>query len=97
MGRAGYHALILRALVLAREEVPWLGDVGIAADGGFENFAELAAKHESAEVANGSKVLLARLIGLLVAFIGELLTLQLVRELWPDIITNNLTPENSHE
>lgn len=94
MGRAGYHALISRAVVLTRDEVPWLGDVGITADGSLENFAGLAAKQESAD----SEILLAHLIGLLVAFIGEVLTLRLVRELWQDFpIDNNFSLGNEHE
>jgi hypothetical protein len=98
MGQTGYQALILRALMLARDEVPWLRDVVIDADGDLENFAELAAKHESAEVTNGSEALLAHLIALLVAFIGEALTLQLLHDLWPDLPTDdNFTQENSNE
>jgi hypothetical protein len=46
----------------------------------------------------GSEVLLAHLIGLLVAFIGEILTLRLIHELWPDLSeNNNFTLENEHE
>jgi hypothetical protein len=34
--------------------------------------------------------LLAQLLGLLVAFIGESLTLRLVREVWPPVTLGNL-------
>ena len=98
MGRAGYHALILRALVLAREEVPWLSDVTLTADGSLENFAQLADKQKSDEVTHGSEVLLAHLISLLVAFIGEILTLRLIHELWPELPDNkDFTLGNEHE
>lgn len=98
MGRAGYRALLLRALVLARREVPWLCDVEIAADGGLENFAGLAARQEPAEATAGSEVLLAGLFDLLIAFIGEGLTLRLVHGLWPVIPSDpDFTLVNSHE
>ena len=35
-------------------------------------------------------VLVAQLLGLLVAFIGETLTLRLVREVWPKLPLNDL-------
>jgi len=98
MGLAGYQALILRALMLARDEVPWLREVVIDADDDLENFAELGAKHESAEVTRGNEVLLAHLIALLDAFIGEALTLRLLRDLWPNLPTDeNFTQGNSHD
>jgi hypothetical protein len=98
MGQAGYKALILRALVLAREEAAWLSGVGIAADGGFENCDEFSADHESEEETDGGEILLARLIALLEAFIGEGLTLRLLLQLWPDLPADeNFTQENSHD
>ncbi len=98
MGRAGYHALLSRALVLAREEAPCLCDVTIAADGSLENFSELADKQEAADVTHGGEILLAHLIGLLFAFIGEVLTLRLMHELWPDIPGDiDFNQGNEHE
>jgi len=98
MGKTGYQALILRATILAGEEVPWLCDVEIAANGDLKNFAGVIARHETEDVTKGSEVLLAHLIGLLEAFIGEVLTLRLVHELWPDRPTNDdFTQGNEHE
>ncbi len=98
VGRSGYHALIYRALMLARDEVPWLREVVIDADGSLENLAELAASEDSADATAGSEVLLARLVELLVAFIGEILTLRLVHGLWPVLpIENEFTQGSSHE
>lgn len=98
VGKSGYHALIHRALVLAREEILWLREVELAVDGSLKNFAELAACQNSAEATAGSEILLARLIELLVAFIGEILTLRLVHGLWPVLtIDNDFTQGNSHE
>jgi hypothetical protein len=44
----------------------------------------------SDDIFEGRVVLLAQLLGLLVAFIGEDLTLRLVREVWPKLSLNNL-------
>ena len=47
------------------------------------------------DLTNGRVVLLAHLLGLLVAFIGEDLTQRLLREAWPKLpaIKNNLHPK----
>ena len=42
------------------------------------------------ELFEGGVVLLAQLLGLLVAFIGESLTLRLVREVWPQLPLDDL-------
>lgn len=98
MGKTGYHALILRAMILASEEAPWLCHVEIAANGDLDNFAKLTARHETGEATNGSEILLAHLVGLLEAFIGEIMTLRLVHELWPERpINNDFTLGNEHE
>lgn len=98
MGKTGYQALILRAMIMASEEVPWLCNVEIAANGALENYNEQSAKHETDEKADGSEILLAHLISLLVAFIGEILTLRLINELWPDRPKDDdFTQGNEHE
>jgi len=98
MGKTGYQALILRAMIMAGEEVPWLCNVEIAANGNLENYNEQSAKHETDEKADGSEVLLAHLISLLEAFIGEILTLRLINELWPDLPKDDdFTQGNEHE
>ena len=62
----------------------------VEADGSFGGLDELAAQVDPKKLAEGSVVLLAQLLGLLVAFIGGNLTLQLVREMWPKIPLDDL-------
>jgi len=50
----------------------------------------LSAQQTKEEVFEGGIVLVARLFGLLVAFIGENLTLQFVREVWPEVPLEDL-------
>jgi hypothetical protein len=90
MGKVGFRALLSRALALANAEVPWLRAVHIKADGSFDGLDELGAQVDPDEISKGRVVLLAQLLGLLVAFIGEDLTLRLVREVWPKLSINNL-------
>jgi len=85
MGNAGFRALLLRSLSLANEEAGWLRAVQIKADGSLEGLGELETKVEMKKIAGGGVILIAHLLGLLVAFIGENLTLQMVREVWPKL------------
>jgi hypothetical protein len=85
MGNTGFRALLSRALALASAEFQWLRTVRVNADGSFEGLDELGAQSDPDESFEGSLVLLAQLLGLLVVFIGEELTLRLVREVWPKL------------
>ena len=85
MGTVGFRALLSRALALANAEVPWLRAVHVKADGSLDGLDGLGAQVNPAEIFEGKVVLLAQVLGLLVAFIGERLTLSLVREMWPRI------------
>jgi hypothetical protein len=84
MGNGGYHALLSRALALAQVEVPSLRAIHVNADGTLTEGEEHRVQLDPDEMFEGRVVLLAQLIGLLVAFIGENLTLRLVREVWPN-------------
>ena len=90
MGNVGFRALLSRALALANAEVPWLRAVHVNTDGSFQGLDELGAQVDPDEIFEGCVVLLAQLLGLLVAFIGELLTLRLVRDVWPKLPLNDL-------
>jgi hypothetical protein len=90
MGNGGFQALLSRALVLANAEVRWLRAVHVKADGTLEGLAPLHAQLGPAEFLEGRVVLLAELLGLLVAFIGLSLTLRLVGEIWPQFLLSDL-------
>ncbi len=90
MGNGGHRALLMRSLALAGAEVPWLRNVEVAADGTLEAPAPSEEPIDSDEWTEGGVVLAAKLLGLLVAFIGERLTLQLVREVWPKLPAREL-------
>ncbi len=89
MGKLGFRALLSRALALAGAEVPWLRAVQVKADDSFEGLSDLRTQVDASELFEGRVVLLAQMLGLLVAFIGEDLTLRLVREVWPKLSLNS--------
>ena len=89
-GVAGFRSLLSRALALASSEVRWLKAVHINADGSLEGLDEAQAQLSQNEIAQGEMVLVAQLIGLLVTFIGEGLTLRLLQEAWPDRVFDDM-------
>lgn len=86
-GADGFAALQRRAVALARAEVPSLQHVTVDPDGSLEGLENLVA--DATNPGKGStdeaEAIIVHLLGLLVAFIGEPLTLRLVREAWPDV------------
>ena len=90
MGVGGFRALLAHALFLAGEEVPWLRDVGVNPDATLEGLEALHARLKPNEFLKGEIYLLAQLLGLLVAFIGEILTLRLIQEVWPELPLDDL-------
>jgi UDP-N-acetylenolpyruvoylglucosamine reductase len=83
-GADGFTALLRRALALASVEAPALKNATVSADGRLEGLEQLATLPGS--VAGAAAVAItAHLLELLVTFIGEHLTLRLVRQAWPNI------------
>ena len=85
VGVGGYQALLARACVLARRDAAWLMKVSVDDDAALERFALEAENLSPAQVAAGSEALLGSLLGLLFVFIGEGLTEQIARDIWPGI------------
>lgn len=83
-GAAGFRSLLSRALTLAQAEVPGLGTVRVREDGSLEWPGADDPPRDPEEIAKGEVALVAQFLGLLITFIGESLTLRLVREVWPD-------------
>lgn len=90
MGKGGFKALLSRALVLAGADVSWLRSVQVGEDGTLNIPDDAGASLGAAEILEGRVALLARLFGLLDAFIGRGLTLSVVRDIWPSISLNSL-------
>ena len=81
-GVDGFRSLLSRALTLAKAEAPSLNMVSVRADGSLEGFVGIEASEAVAGQAGAG--LVAQLLELLTTFIGEALTLRLIRDSWPD-------------
>ena len=84
VGADGFASLMRRSLALARTEVPSLQNIKVNPDGALEGLEERAngASHEGGEAA----IAIAKhLLRLLATFVGEPMTLRLVREAWPSL------------
>jgi hypothetical protein len=89
MGNAGFRALLARALALAGTEVKWLRQVQVTTTGTLQMPARLGRLGPE-ELNQGGTLLIVELLSLLVAFIGEKLTLQMIRDVWPKMPLRDL-------
>jgi hypothetical protein len=103
-GTAGFQSLASRALALARTEAPSLNAARVAADGSLQGLVEFEHQMDidrdrADESATGEAgiILIARLIGLLLLFLGEALTLSLLRVNWPGVALADCSSENGRK
>jgi hypothetical protein len=107
-GVAGFRSLAARALVLAKTEVPSLREARVAADGALEGLGERLGQSEHQidndkdrsgeyKVGGGGTILIAHLLGLLLIFLGEPLTLSLLRGTWPGATFDDRSSGNGRE
>jgi hypothetical protein len=99
-GTAGFQSLASRALALARTEVPSLSEVRVASDGALQGLGETEHQFDIDKVradefpaGEGGIILIARLLGLLLIFLGEALTLRLLRNAWPGAAFDDYSSE----
>jgi hypothetical protein len=107
-GAAGFQSLASRALVLARTEAPSLSVVRVSAGGALQGLEQGRGeiqhqididKERAGESPVGEVgiILIARLLGLLLIFLGEPLTLSLLRVKWPGGALDDRNSENGRE
>jgi hypothetical protein len=85
VGVAGFQSLASRALTLARPEAPGLSAARVTEDGYLQGLGEIENQFDTDKdrAGEGGIILIARLLGLLRIFLGEALTLSLLRNAWP--------------
>lgn len=76
VGETGSRALLARALTLAKREAEVLSPVKVTDEGALEEW--------NGETESASTLLVGHLLGLVVTFLGEDLTLRLLHDVWPD-------------
>jgi hypothetical protein len=108
-GVASFYSIAVRALVLAQMETPSLCAVQISADGALQGLSDVesqttmemdqAGSQRSGEDPPGESgaILIARILGLLLTFLGEALTLSLLRNAWPDATFDDRYSGNGRE
>jgi hypothetical protein len=89
-GVVAFEVLAFRALTQAKSEAPDLWAVQVAADGSLRGLGEFEPKSNieknqasDDQAGEGGVILIARLLGLLLIFLGEALTLSLLQVTWP--------------
>ncbi len=98
-GVAGFQSLASRALTLARSEAPSLSMARVAADGSLQGLDEIETQIDMDKDRAGEEgiILITRLLGLLHTFLGEALTLSLLRNAWPDSTFNDRSSVNGRK
>ena len=81
VGIDGFQALASRALALAKSESPRLSAVRVTANGGLVGLGEAESQTDTDEDAEVGIVLIAKLLGLFLTFLGEATTLRLIEDL----------------
>jgi hypothetical protein len=96
VGVAGFQSLASRALTLSRPEVPSLSAAQVAADGSLQGLGKIEIQFDMGKdsATDGEIILIARLLGLLRLFLGEALTLRLLRSAWPAEVFDDRNFEN---
>jgi hypothetical protein len=95
VGIDGFQALASRALALAKSEAPRLSTVQLTENGGLRGLGEVESEMTADEDGEAGIILIAQLLGLFLAFLGEATTLRLIEDLrlQADIGTVSGTPK----
>jgi hypothetical protein len=103
-GSAGFQSLASRALALAKSEAPSLSAARVSADGSLQSLGEFEAqididKDRDDEYPAGERgtILIARLLGLLLIFLGKALTLSLLLNAWPGAALDDRNSRNGRK
>lgn len=98
-GSVGFQSLAFRALTLARLEVASLSAVQVSADGHLQGMSEIAFPIDAEKdwALEGGVVLISHILGLLLIFLGEVLTMNLLRDMWPDALLEDCNSENGRK
>ncbi len=91
-GTAGFQSLAARALTLARSDAPSLSAVRVTAEGILQGMTgtEPPLNLDEDRLHEGEVIFISRLLGLLLIFLGENLTMNLIRDVWPDAPLDDL-------
>ena len=81
VGVDGFHVLASRALAMAKLESPRLSNVQVTANGALCGLGEVESQTDADEDGEAGVILIAKLLGLFLTFLGEATTLRLIEDL----------------
>jgi hypothetical protein len=81
VGVDGFQAIASRALALAKSQSPQLSAVQVTANGSLRGLGEVESQTNADEDGEAGIILIAQLLGLFLAFLGEATTLRLIGDL----------------
>jgi hypothetical protein len=107
-GTAAFYSLASRALAMASSEIPNLRAVQVSADGALNGLGHGLGEfvpqfeiehHRAGEQWAGDEgvAVIARLLGLLLIFLGEPITLRLLRDAWPGAAFDDRVSESGRK
>jgi hypothetical protein len=103
-GVAAFESLAFRALTQAKSEAPDLWTVQVAEDGSLQGLGEFEPKSNietnrarDDQAGGGGMILISRLLGLLLIFLGEALTFSLLRVTWPHAAFDDSNSEHGRK
>lgn len=94
IGDAGFMALYLRSLHVARNQYDWLPrHEALPAEAAFAQLEQALQTQDATSAGHASTALLRIFIDTLILLIGELLTTSILREAWGDDVENHAGTE----
>jgi hypothetical protein len=90
MGNAGFGAMLVRSVALAKQRLPEMSELELRSDGTVTELDPAELKANLPALSRSGIFVLAELLGLLVAFIGEPLVVGMVQEIWPKFALSGL-------
>jgi hypothetical protein len=105
-GVAAFESIAFRALTQAKSEAPGLWVVRIATDGSLQGLGEFEPQPDEFEpqlgtgkeqAGDGGIVLIDHILGLLLIFLGQAITINLLRNAWPGASFDDRKAGNGRE
>lgn len=92
-GAGGFHAVMARAVYLAKEDFPVLKGVNVKVQPGIclEGLSEIVEGQDVARATSALAAVLVCFIDLMCSLIGEELTLRQFARAWPEVPLNSVT------
>lgn len=85
MGTSGFRSLLVRSIALAGAKTPWVLVLRVSLDGTLIGLDQVPTSISARSFDQGEAAVTAEFLGLLVAFIGQTLTLRLLHDIYPKL------------